>query len=88
MTGRKLKLVKVDPWLEPSEKDIEERYERYLARAKTIEKDFGSLQQIADGYKYLLPCIEFLCAVIAVRNAGGAEATDKNSPQNGAGRHS
>ena len=30
MTGRKLKLVKVDPWLEPSEKDIEERYERYL----------------------------------------------------------
>jgi len=52
MTGRKLKLVKVDPWLEPSEKDIEERYERYLARAKTIEKDFGSLQQIADGYKY------------------------------------
>ena len=49
MTGRKLKLVKVDPWLEPSEKDIEERYERYLARAKTIEKDFGGLQQIAEG---------------------------------------
>jgi len=52
MTGRKLKLVKVDPWLEPSEKDIEERYERYLARVKAIEKDFGSLMKIADGYKY------------------------------------
>ncbi len=44
--------MKVDPWLEPSAKDIEERYNRYITRLKQIEKDFGSLEKFADGYKY------------------------------------
>jgi 1,4-alpha-glucan branching enzyme len=52
MEGRRLKLVETDPWLEPSEKDIEERYERYLERLQSIEQDFGSLQDFADGYNY------------------------------------
>jgi len=50
--NKKLKLIKVDPWLEPGEKEIEERYQRFLNRLKSIENDFGSLLQIADGYKY------------------------------------
>ncbi len=50
--NRKLKLIQVDPWLEPSEKEIEERYQRFLNRLKSIENDFGSLSEIADGYKY------------------------------------
>jgi len=49
---KKLKLVKQDPWLKPSEKDIEERYQRYLSRLEIIERDFGGLTQIANGYNY------------------------------------
>lgn len=52
MTKSQLKLVQDDPWLEPSAKDIEERYNRYLERLKSIENDFGGLKDIADGYKY------------------------------------
>ena len=52
MTKRKFKLIKQDPWLEPSAKDIEERYARFHDRLKAIENDFGSLKQFADGYKY------------------------------------
>jgi 1,4-alpha-glucan branching enzyme len=52
MPNHTLKLISVDPWLEPSAQDIEDRYQRYLDRLKTIEIDFGSLEQFADGYKY------------------------------------
>ena len=48
----KLKIINQDPWLEPSEKDLEERYNRFVSRLKEIEKDFGGLEQFADGYKY------------------------------------
>ena len=47
-----LKLLELDPWLEPSAKDIEERYKRFVNRLKDIERDFGSLEKFADGYKY------------------------------------
>jgi 1,4-alpha-glucan branching enzyme len=49
---KKLKLVQYDPWLEPSEKDIQDRYNRFVSRLSEIEKDFGSLERFADGYKY------------------------------------
>jgi len=52
MTDHKLKLIQQDPWLEPSAKDIEERYNRYNEKLKSIEKDFGSLQEMAGGYTY------------------------------------
>ncbi|MEE4259813.1 MAG: alpha amylase C-terminal domain-containing protein [Bacteroidales bacterium] len=52
MANKKLKLIEQDPWLEPSEKDIQERYDRYEAKLKEIEKDFGGLTEIANGYKY------------------------------------
>ena len=52
MAKKKLKLIEQDPWLEPSEKDIQERYDRYEAKLKEIEKDFGGLSEIANGYKY------------------------------------
>jgi 1,4-alpha-glucan branching enzyme len=48
----RLKLIETDPWLEPSAKDIEDRYNRYRDRLKAIEKDFGSIEKFADGYKY------------------------------------
>ncbi len=52
MPRKKLKLIEQDPWLEPSEQDIIERHERYLSRKTALEKDFGSLEACADGYKY------------------------------------
>jgi 1,4-alpha-glucan branching enzyme len=52
MSQHKLRLIEVDPWLEPSAKDIEERYNRYLQRLNTINNDFGGIEKIADGYKY------------------------------------
>ena len=48
----RLKLVEVDPWLEPSEQEIEARYNRFLTRLRSIENDFGSLEAMADGYLY------------------------------------
>ena len=52
MANPKLKLIEVDPWLEPSRKDIEERYKRYRDKIEQIRKDFGSIIKFADGYKY------------------------------------
>ncbi len=49
---RLFKLVAADPWLEPSAPDIAERYERFRKREEEIRRDFGSLMQFAEGYKY------------------------------------
>ncbi|MCF6170518.1 MAG: alpha amylase C-terminal domain-containing protein [Bacteroidales bacterium] len=49
---RRFKLIKQDPWLEPSAKDIEERFARFQEKLKFIERDFGSLPEFAEGYKY------------------------------------
>ena len=51
MPDKKLGLIKQDPWLEPSEQDINERYKRYEDRLKVIEDTFGSLDSFANGYK-------------------------------------
>lgn len=53
MLHKKLRLIEQDPWLEPSEQDIVERYKRFLDKLEIIMNDFGSLAQFADGYKYL-----------------------------------
>ena len=52
MAHKKLKLVKQDPWLEPSENELKDRLNRYKNRLDSIEKDFGSLIKMADAYKY------------------------------------
>jgi len=52
MTKKKLKLVEMDPWLEPSEQDINDRYNRFKSRLNEIETNFGSITKFADGYKY------------------------------------
>lgn len=52
MSQHKRKLIEVDPWLEPSAQDIEDRYQRYRERMELIRKDFDSIIQFADGYKY------------------------------------
>jgi 1,4-alpha-glucan branching enzyme len=49
---RKLPIVNRDPWLEPVQHEVFERYLRYKNRLNAIESDFGSLNRFADGYKY------------------------------------
>ena len=49
---RKLKLIETDPWLKPSEQDIIDRYNRFRERIDEIQRDFGSLMEFAEGYKY------------------------------------
>ena len=52
MSDHKLKLIQVDPWLEPSAQDIEDRYQRYLNRLDSITGDFGGLENFARGHTY------------------------------------
>jgi 1,4-alpha-glucan branching enzyme len=52
MPQRNLKLIDIDPWLEPSKNDIEFRIARFEDRLNAIEKKFGSLSDFADGYNY------------------------------------
>ncbi len=46
------KLVKDDPWLQPVSEGVWMRLERFRQRLSQIEKDYGSLIQFANGYKY------------------------------------
>lgn len=52
MPNDKLRLVKEDPWLEPSAQDIQDRFDRYREKFDSLKNDFGGLNEIADGYKY------------------------------------
>lgn len=52
LRGRHLKLIETDPWLQPSEPDIIARYNRFRERIDEIQRDFGSIMNFADGYKY------------------------------------
>jgi len=52
MQHNKLRLLEIDPWLEPSAEDLKQRVARFENRLGSIEKDFGSLTNFADGYKY------------------------------------
>jgi len=53
MHPKQFKLIKQDPWLQPSEQDIVDRYNRFKAKLKEIEDHFESISQFASGYKYL-----------------------------------
>jgi len=52
MERKKFKLIQTDPWLEGSANDIEERYNRFKSRLEEIEKDFGTIENFADGYNH------------------------------------
>jgi len=49
---RRLSLVRKDPWLEPAEKEIDDRHERYLNTIREIETYHGGLLRFADAYSY------------------------------------
>lgn len=48
----KLALLQKDKWLEPTEQDIIDRYERYKSRLAEIENEYGSIEKFADAHKY------------------------------------
>mgnify|MGYP001809890396 CR=1 FL=1 len=47
-----LQILKDSPWLEAHAKDIQERYERYLATIKFINHDYGNLLEFARAHEY------------------------------------
>jgi 1,4-alpha-glucan branching enzyme len=51
-TNNRLALVIDDPWLEPYEHDINERYKYFLNTVNNIAKDHSSLEDFALGYQY------------------------------------
>ncbi len=50
---KKMKIVKDDPWLEPVAQEVNDRYQRYIERKKSIENQYGSLLKFANAYTYL-----------------------------------
>ncbi len=48
-----LAIVKNDPWLEPVEQLIEDRYNRYKSKLAEIKEQYGSLAKFADAHNYL-----------------------------------
>jgi 1,4-alpha-glucan branching enzyme len=52
MSQIKNRLIAVDPWLEPSARDIEERLQRYEDRLDQIKQDFGSIEDFATGHHF------------------------------------
>ncbi|MEI6576082.1 MAG: alpha-amylase family glycosyl hydrolase [Bacteroidota bacterium] len=52
MTKKRLGLITQDPWLEPSEADVEARYGRYLDKLHRITHEFGSLREFSTGMDY------------------------------------
>ncbi len=53
MEYKRLKLVKEDPWLEPVEKEVFDRYQRYKNRLNEITSSWGSLVKFANAHNYL-----------------------------------
>lgn len=45
-------ILKIDPYLEPFEKDIDLRLKLFEAKKREILKDFNSVEEFADAYKY------------------------------------
>ena len=50
---KRIGLVAKDPWLEPAEKEIVHRYQRYKDKLEEIKSTQGSLLKFADAYNYL-----------------------------------
>ena len=47
-----MKIVEKDSWLNPVAAEVEKRFERYQSRLKTIENQFGSLNNFASAYEF------------------------------------
>lgn len=47
-----MKIVEKDSWLNPVAAEVEKRFERYQNRLKTIENQFGSLNNFASAYEF------------------------------------
>ena len=52
MPPKQLKLIKQDPWLEPSAHDIQDRYDRFKSKLNELENNFSSLKKFADGHNH------------------------------------
>jgi 1,4-alpha-glucan branching enzyme len=52
MKYQRMPLVDIDPWLEPSEHEIFQRYKRFVEKLKVIENKKGGLPSFADAYNY------------------------------------
>ncbi len=50
--GKKIGLVKNDPWLEQVEQEVMDRYHRFQYTLKDITDHWGSLKKFADAYNY------------------------------------
>jgi 1,4-alpha-glucan branching enzyme len=50
---KKIGLVAQDPWLEPAEQEVVDRYQRYKNKLEEIKEQHGSLLKFADAYNYL-----------------------------------
>lgn len=47
-----LKLLEIDPWLEPYQETITKRYNKYKDRKKSIIKKYGSLNKFSKGHTF------------------------------------
>ncbi|MDR0954790.1 MAG: alpha amylase C-terminal domain-containing protein [Rikenellaceae bacterium] len=47
-----LRIVANDPWLQPNERELQERYDRYVRRRDEIIAASGSLSDFANGYRW------------------------------------
>lgn len=47
-----IKLLEIDPWLEPFQGTITKRYNKYKDRKRAIEKKYGSLLEFSNGHLY------------------------------------
>jgi 1,4-alpha-glucan branching enzyme len=52
LSGRRLKLVQDDPWLEPAEKELNDRYRRFIEKLRILNEEAGSLIRFAKGHTY------------------------------------
>ena len=47
-----MKIVENDNWLKPVATEVENRFERYQNRLKTIENQYGNLNNFASAYEF------------------------------------
>ena len=52
MKNKTIGMVVKDPWLQPVEKEILDRRDRFLNKLESIVKEWGSLQKFASAYDY------------------------------------
>ena len=47
-----LKILKIDPYLEPHKDDLQKRYDSYISKKSELVGESGSLSSFANGYKF------------------------------------